>query len=140
MRRRPFTLLPRDPAESELQIDVARMLERLLLPDVAWTAVAHEHSLNRTLGRNGRPIGLLEMQKRKARGVKAGIWDIWFAHLGRTYWIELKVNDNNLSPDQEDFGRQALRAGCQLKVCWSVLQVVQTLQAWGLVRAAVIAA
>ena len=111
------------------------MLAIVLLPEVAWTAIDHAHSLDRRIGRNGVPIGLIEVRKRQARGIKSGIWDLWFWHRGITHVIELKVGDNDLTDEQENFGNKLLAAGVdRLKVCWNKNQVFNTVVGWGLTR------
>jgi hypothetical protein len=98
-----FQLTAPKQLEHELQIECTSMLWKVLLPDVCWTAIDHAHSLDMRIGRHGRPIGLLEAQKRKARGVKAGIADYLFWHRRQAFAIELKTVDGVLSGDQEDF-------------------------------------
>jgi len=138
MRGRLLQLVAPEPDEHTLQISCTAMLGIILLPEVCWTAVDHAHSLDRRLTKNGVPIGLIEMQKRKARGIRSGIWDYFFWHRGITHVIELKVGDNDLTPDQEEFGRQLLGAGVQhLKVCWTRDQVFNIVRDWGLTRRAV---
>jgi len=115
------------------------MLERILLPDVQWTAIDHAHSLDMRTGRHGRPIGLIEVQKRKARGVKSGICDYLFWFDGRGFAIELKRNaDEKLSDDQKDFCRGLLQAGVLVKVCWTIWQVFNVVVEWGLARTGVV--
>jgi hypothetical protein len=131
-------LQPPEPSEHELQKACTKLLHAILLPDVCWTAIDHAHSLDWREGRSGKPIGLIEMQKRKARGVRSGIWDYVFWHRGITHFIELKVGDNDLSDEQELFGRQLIKAGIsRLKVCWNSEQVFNTVVEWGLTRKAV---
>jgi len=139
--RTAFILEAPEPREHELQIDCTHMLERILLPDVQWTAIDHAHSLDRRIGRNGRPIGLIEVQKRKARGIKSGICDYLFWFDGRAFAIELKRNaDEQLSDTQKDFCRGLLRAGALVKVCWTKIQVFDTVVEWRLTRPMRIAA
>lgn len=111
------------------------MLRIILLPAVQWTAIDHAHSLDRRIGRNGVPIGLIEVKKRKARGVKPGICDYLYWHDGCGYAIELKRNaDEDLSDDQKEFCSGLIRARIPLKICWTKLQVFETVQGWGLTR------
>lgn len=111
------------------------MLLRILRPNVAFTAVDHAHSLNMTPGRNGRPIGLIEAAKRKARGVRAGIPDYLFWALARGFAIELKADaDCKLSDDQEDFLKALISAQIEVSVCWTIDQVVDRCRAWDLLR------
>jgi hypothetical protein len=133
MGARPFFLANAEPSEHELQEDCTAMLERILLPGVCWTAIDHGHSLDRTIGRHGVPIGLIEARKRKKRGVKPGLPDYLFWH-GRAFAIELKTVDGTLSEDQEDFLQRLIVAGTEVKVCWSKSQVFDTVVCWGLTR------
>jgi hypothetical protein len=138
MGRSRFQLIPPVQSEHELQIECTDMLAVILLPDVCWTAIDHAHSLDRRPTPGGLPIGLIEMRKRKARGIRSGLWDYFFWHRSITHVIELKVGDNDLSSDQELFGRQLIAAGIdRLKVCWNKDQVFNTVVGWGLTRNAV---
>jgi hypothetical protein len=111
------------------------MLRIILLPDVQWTSVDHAHSLDRRIGRNGVPIGLMEAQKRKSRGIRAGITDMLFWYRQRGFAIELKRNASEpLSDDQKTFCKGLLLAGIPVKICWSKDQVWRTVVEWGLTR------
>lgn len=135
MGRPRFTLVTEEPSEHSLQIDCARMLDRILLADVQRTAVDHAHSLDQRLGRHGRPIGLVEAMKRKARGVRAGVPDFLFWHQGRGFAIELKRSASEpLSDNQKTFCKGLIAAGIPVKVCWAKSQVYQTVVDWGLTR------
>jgi hypothetical protein len=129
-----FALVGDEPDEHQLQIQCTEMLRIVLLPNVAWTAIDHAHSLDRRLGRRGVPIGLLEARKRQRRGIRAGICDYLLWHHGAGFAIELKVGDNDLSPDQTLFVRQLLGAGVPVKVCWNRDQVFATVVSWRLTR------
>jgi hypothetical protein len=131
---RPFVLTSYEPAEHEMQVDCTQMLARILLPNVQWTAIDHAHSLDRRIGRNGRPIGIIQAAQRKRRGVKPGIPDFLFWHRSMSFAIELKVGDNDLEPDQEEFLRGLIRAEVETKVCWTKDQVFNTVVSWGLTR------
>lgn len=132
--RSPFRLTADRELEHDLQLTCTKAFWRILLPDVCWTAIDHAHSLNMTIGRNGRPVGLIEAQKRKARGVKAGIADYLFWHRGNGFAIELKTVDGVLSDGQEDFLKQLILARVEVSVCWTLDQVLDRVQAWGLCR------
>jgi VRR-NUC domain-containing protein len=133
-RQPRFVLSPVVEEERRQQIDCTKMLRQVLRPGVAWTAIDHSHSFNPTIGRNGRPIGLIEMQLRKARGVRAGIPDYLFWHRSLSYAIEFKIDDNGLSDAQEIFIGELLGADVFCKVCWGATQVMNTVFAWGLCR------
>lgn len=135
MGRAVLTLVADEPSEHELQISCRKMLDILLLPEVQWTSIDHAHSLDRRIGRNGRPIGLLEAQKRKARGIKAGICDMLFWYRQRGYAIELKRTASEpLNTDQGTFCRGLLATGVPVKICWTKEQVWRTVVDWGLTR------
>lgn len=135
MGRTAFALEAYEQPEHDLQIDCTKMLTRLLLPTVQWTAIDHAHTLDPTIGRNGRPIGFLQAQKRKARGVKAGICDYLFWHRKRGFAIELKRNAyeaEHPSDDQIEFMLGLRAAEVPIKICWTIWQVHDTANAWGL--------
>ena len=135
MGRAVLTLIADEQTEHELQIDCTPMLNIILLPGVQWTSIDHAHSLDRRIGRNGMPIGLMEAQKRKRRGIKPGITDLLFWYQQRGYAIELKRNAyEKLSDDQKVFCRGLLAAGIPVKICWSKDQVWRTVVDWGLAR------
>lgn len=106
----------------------------ILLPDVAWTAIDHAHSLNMTRGRNGVPIGIMEMASRKARGVKKGICDYLFWHRSLGFAIEMKIGDGKLDDDQKIFIRSLIAAQCDVAVCWTKVQLFRKLADWELLR------
>jgi hypothetical protein len=117
------------------------MLWRVLLPEVVWTAVDLAQSLNPTIGRNGRPIGLIEAQKRKARGCRAGVCDYLFWYRAMGFAIELKRNASEpLSDDQEKFCTGLLETEVPVKICWDEWQVYHTVVEWGLTRPMQVAA
>lgn len=120
--------------EHKLQIECSNMLRILMLPDVCWTAVDHGHSFNPTIGRGGQPIGLLEMQLRKARGVHAGISDYLFWRDSKGYAIELKTRDGVLSDPQKEFHAKLGVAHVPVAVCRSHREVADALTGWGLLR------
>ena len=135
MARTAFVLTPHSPREHDLQIDCTTMLYRVLLPDVCWTAIDHAHSLNMTIGRHGRPIGLVEAQKRVARGIKPGIADYLFWHRSHGFAIEMKRDSyEKLRDDQEDFLTQMILAKVEVSICWTLWQVFDKVKEWGLSR------
>jgi hypothetical protein len=132
---RRFRLVAFTAREHDFQIDCSDMLERILLPSVAWTAIDHAHSLNMALGRNGRPIGYQEMARRKRRRIKAGLPDYLFWHRDRAFAIELKRDaDAPLSDDQKMFLRGLIANGCEVAVCWLLDQVAERVRLWDLCR------
>jgi len=143
----PLILTPYDPAEHEMQIDITAALEKILLPDVAWTAIDHGHSFDQRParvkpGRDGRvpTVGMLEALKRKRRGVRAGVCDYCFWYMPAppgAFAIELKTPDGPLSDDQRVWIKRMIRAGAAVKVCWSKALVIQTVTEWGLTHATI---
>ena len=136
----PLVLTPPGQREHELQIECTEMLNRILLPEVCWTAIDHAHSFDKRRGAHGVPIGMLEAQKRKRRGIKPGIPDYAFWHACKSYAIELKVDGPDLSDDQEIFLRAMIGAGVEVSVCWTQDQVLSEVVAWELTRPMQVAA
>lgn len=129
-----FRLTAPRVSEHQEQIEDVKALKILLRPGVCWTSVDHAHSFNKELGRSGKPIGLLEAEKRKARGVRAGIPDYLFWNDGRGYAIERKVGKNRLSDAQIEFHDELRVAGIPIATCRSLKQMLDTLGGWGLLR------
>jgi VRR-NUC domain len=129
-----------DQTEHELQIDCTAMLWKILLPEVCWTAIDHAHSLNMQIGRHGRPIGILEAQKRVARGIQPGIADYLFWHRSNAFAIELKTVNGVLHDDQKVWLRRMIKAGGEVSVCFSFDQVVAKVREWDLCRGFVVMA
>lgn len=123
MSARSFRLTAPVAPEHEAQIACARMLARVLRPDVCWTAVDHANARDKLTG-----------AIRKARGVKAGIPDFLFWHDGRGFAIEFKREDGVLSDAQRDFLRTLIGADVEVAVCWSASQVADKVVEWGLTR------
>jgi hypothetical protein len=131
---KPFTLSAYREAERTSQIQCSSMLRGVLRPEVCWTAIDHSHSFNPTVGRNGRPIGLMEVIRRKAQGVEPGICDYLFWDASYGYAIEYKIDDGVLEDPQKIFIRRLLAAGVIVKVCWGAVQVMNTVFEWRLCR------
>lgn len=122
LRRAPFRLTAPVTPEHQAQIDCTKMLQRVLLPDVCWTAIDHANARDALTG-----------AIRKARGVRAGIPDYLFWRLGKPYAIEFKPN-GDLSDSQKKFLPEMIGAGVEVAVCRTASQVLQRLQLWGLCR------
>jgi hypothetical protein len=129
-----FRLTSHVEAERNAQIQDARMQRILLRSGVCWTAIDHGHTFDKTLGRHGKPIGLIEAQKRKARGVRAGIPDFLYWHQGRGYAIERKVAGGVISDEQKQFQAELVEAGIPVAVCWTQKEICDALEGWGLLR------
>ena len=136
-RRAALKLQAENKSEHDLQIECATVFYAgtLLLPGVLWFAIDNAFSLNMAIGRNGKPIGWGEVQKRKARGCKAGPPDFWFLYRARSYLIELKASpDSPLSDKQKEFLRDAIEQGAEVAICWAFWQVMNKLTEWELCR------
>lgn len=132
-----FALKPYTPEEHELQINCTEMFRKLLRPGVHYTGIDNAFSLNKTIGRNGRPIGFAEAAKRKARGIRAGIPDLQFVAppVGTHHAIELKRSrEDVLRTEQEIIINELLAAGAKVQICWTLMQVFITTRDWGLLR------
>jgi hypothetical protein len=133
---RKGSALPPKQSEHDAQVEVAKKLRQILLPDVCWSSVDHAHSLDRRPSKYGVPIGMLEAKKRKARGIRAGLPDFMFWHRAKPFAIEFKIAGGELTDEERKFLREMIRAGVEVKVCWGERQVVATVTAWGLTRVA----
>ena len=85
--------------EQQFQQSVAAYLERVLPPDVFWTAVGH--------GGGGRVRGAIL----KSMGVRPGVPDLIFLYRGRFLAIELKSAKGRVSPAQSECMRLIVAAG-----------------------------
>jgi VRR-NUC domain len=129
-----FALTSPVQRERDEQIQDARMLHILVRPGVCWTAIDHGHTFDMTPGRYGKPRGLIEAQKRKARGCRPGIPDFLFWADGKPYAIERKVEGGRVSGEQQQFQTELRTAGVAVATCWSQRELADTLQGWGLLR------
>lgn len=74
----------------------------------------------------------------KALGSKAGVPDIMLVHQSKAYAIELKAAKGRLTPAQNQFHASLTQAGVPVATCRSERDVVDQLQAWGLLQRKVI--
>jgi hypothetical protein len=120
--------------ERDAQVQDANAMRILMRPGVCWTAVDHGHSFNPTIGRSGKPIGLIEAQLRKARGARSGIPDFLLWADSRAFAIERKIEGGIVSDDQKQFQTELIDAGVTVATCWSQKDVLDALGSWGLLR------
>ncbi len=104
---------------------MAKALAQILVPGVMWFHVP-----------NGGLRNKIVAAKMKSMGVRAGVWDCYFAWqdsagISRTGWIELKVGKNTLTDKQETFRDQVEALGHQHGVAHSVDGVLALLLSWG---------
>ena len=107
--------------EHDLHRSVAEFLNVALPPDVYWT----------TIGHGGFPLSQALAGRMKARGLKAGVPDILLVVNGQARFIELKIEGGYLSPAQKCTIEQLACAGASVEICRSILDVQETLIAWG---------
>ncbi|MQA65034.1 MAG: hypothetical protein GEU76_03900 [Alphaproteobacteria bacterium] len=106
--------------EHDLHRSVAEYLTVALPDDVYWFHPANEGK--RTKWERGQFIKY---------GGKAGVPDLVFVVGGQARFIELKAEGGYLSPAQKLTIEQIADAGAAVEVCRSILDVQETLEAWG---------
>lgn len=137
VKRKPFVLTQPERSEHELQIQCAKMFQRILLPwpQVIWFAIDAAGSRDMTPGKHGVPIGLLEMQKFIRRGGRKGVLDLIFLAWRTAYWIELKKDaDASLTDEQRQMVKDLITGGYEVSICWDLWQVFAKVKEWGLCR------
>lgn len=125
------------PVEADLQADVARALDFLLLPPAQWTTF---------------PAGHVQLPKAAAArlsrmGLKRGWPDVLVLHDGTLHGIELKRPGGRLSKTrtvrtkrgtlrvldgQQDTFPRLEAAGMKITVCETVEGVLAALEGWGI--------
>lgn len=83
---------PRTNPEHALQVQVCQFFKFCLPPDIPWSSTL-----------NGVYLGPKTRSLAKASGLRPGPLDIFFVFNHRTYWLELKIHPNKMTPDQIDF-------------------------------------
>jgi hypothetical protein len=78
---------------------------------------------------NGVYLGPKTRSLAKASGLRPGPFDLFLIHNRRTFWIELKIHPNKLTPEQATFAR--LLHPDSWAVCYSLDEVVAFLQRIG---------
>jgi len=73
--------------------------------------------------------------KAKAMGMRPGFPDIVIFYAQRSYFIEIKAPNGNLSEDQKELRTELMVQGFNYAVCYSVDDAAQALKSWGLVKA-----
>jgi len=71
---------------------------------------------------------------RTGRGCIAGVADLTVLYQGRAFFIELKADDGQLSPDQAALAVEVLFAGCRYGVARDARECLALLDAWGIPR------
>jgi hypothetical protein len=126
----PFRLTPPVVREHPLQEALTKVLRleiappgKLSLPGVCWYSIDHANYHGEVPG------------TRTARGVVAGLPDVWFHWGGRTGAVELKAADGSLSEAQIERLPILAQSGVMVAVANDAWQVLQILDAWGVPRA-----
>lgn len=88
---------------------------------------------------NGGARSKSEGAKLKATGTKSGVPDITIVHDGLYYGLEVKKPSTStpkgyLSKNQKEMIRKIEKAGGEVKVVYSVADVVECTMTWGLLR------
>ena len=104
-------------AEQSFQIEVARYLQLVLLPEVAWTAFP--------AGGGGKTRGAIL----KAMGLKSGWPDLILIYNGKMLGLELKTPIGKLSKAQKAMHSALEAAGAAIAICRCTEDIVATLQA-----------
>lgn len=118
--KRRARLLP-DLSEDAIHAAVRDLLDLVLTTDSWWTTIEHRNA-----------AGKAEGARRKKRGVKKGIPDIWIVWNGQTYVVELKTRTGSLDKAQIEVRADMIAAGAIWALCRSVDDVLDTLGGWGI--------
>lgn len=129
-RKRPFKLTEPKIYEHPLQRQMAGLLRleiglegELSQFGVIWWAVDHANAASAGVG-----------AMRKARGVIAGIPDIYLTHLGRAFQIEIKTRDGIMSEPQMFLFANLLDSGAPVAVIDRAEQLLAVLDQWRIPR------
>ena len=85
---------------------------------------------------NGGKRNLITAKKLKAEGVKAGVPDICIIHEGQAFFLEVKRpktvlgGKGRLSPAQKEMIRRLEEACAEVKVVYSVADVIEAMIDW----------
>jgi hypothetical protein len=71
---------------------------------------------------------------RQARGIIAGLPDLWVLYLGRVCGIELKADDGEMSPPQKEFANAMLLSNSRYAVARDEGDVLRILDHFGIPR------
>ena len=125
--------------EEVLQIAIAKHLRMAIAParcvnadGVMWLAI-EQASGRKSPQRNAKTGKTFDVrgQKNRAKGVRSGVPDLKFWWPNGRGWIELKAGKNDTSDNQDEMHAELRKAGDLVEVCWSLDQVLATLQTWG---------
>lgn len=119
--------------EDRLAIDVATYLRAATLEGRlrgTWTHIPHE------VGGGNGVASKIRYGLAKAMGLIAGSGDYVFVGPGVGGWIELKTETGRLNPAQKDFSEWCGDKSVNYAVCRSLSEVIEKLNAWGLLLAA----
>jgi hypothetical protein len=106
--------------EQDLQRQLCKMLQTVLLPGTFWYAVP-----------NGGYRTPAEAAILQGQGVRAGVPDLAFVHAGKALFLELKAQDGYLTPIQRAVHDELRKAGARVEVARSLNQAFAHLQSFG---------
>lgn len=119
----------RNTPEEDLQRTIAEYLNIIApMKGFWWSHIAHGGK------RTKAEAGIF-----KAMGLKPGIADIMIIApvegglWAQVHWIELKAPGRTTSDAQDDFADTMQGLGCPYCVCWSLEEVIATLEDWALI-------
>ena len=117
-------------SEHSRQVLIADVLAQELAParslsrhGVVWWSTDHANSGSKVPG------------ARIARGIGAGIPDVFLMWRGRSHFIELKTPDGKVSPSQASVIMSVAAAGGMVSVATDAVEVLALLDWWGIPRA-----
>ena len=97
-----------------------KALRVLLAPEVVCWSMENRH------------VGMLEGQRRRARGCIAGVPDMQLAWpMGQVTMLELKAPNGTVSPDQRAMHARLRAAGVEVGICRSLDEVLAFLRRQG---------
>jgi len=115
--------------EHSVQAQLCRILTMELAPPgklsrdgVVWYAIDHANYAGEIPG------------VRIARGIVAGILDMFLLWNGHAYFVELKTEDGRLSPEQQSVAAAVLGGGGRVGVVATAEQLLAVLDSWGIPR------
>ncbi len=97
-----------------------------------------EQDLQKQINKILRQLKIPFYHREKGRSVhkshSAGFPDLFFAHKGRTFMIELKANGGIVSPKQKDMLYEYHKAGCVTRVVFSLDGFYEILREYGIIK------
>ena len=109
--------------EDQLQCRLHDLLKVAAKPGVEWWAVYNN------------PRNAIDGARQKAKGMKAGVFDMQFMYRGNPYFLELKTEKGKPSKAQLDFRDRMLNQGVPAIIAYGWDHAHNVLKfTWGLIR------